>query len=212
MNDVITRTLRDKASNTTQKGYDQVLSILNTALSVFVESGYSKLSMRGIADQSGVTLGAVQHYFKTKDALVEAMLIHAFEDIQKLIDEIVSSLPEETPLEQFTAVMGYMIKYVEQSSVQQMFFELSALATRHEFAAETMDKLFNNARKTVRNLIRNVKPELPKNELGTRAALVVELLMGGTFIVGNGRPRSGDLNLDELEQRTLQTMTDIATR
>lgn len=210
MEDIVRQSLEGKTSNTTQKGLNQALGILNAARDVFVEEGYSKLSMRGVAYRAGIRLGALQHYYKTKDDLIEAMLLHVLEDIQSAIDDIISSLPDTSPVDQFIAVMNFVIDLVNSGMMQKLFFELGALATRYKVAADIMDKVFSKARGTVRHLLANINPDLNTRELAVRAALVLELLMGTMFVSGKQRPRGRYLG--NIEQDTVQAMVEIALK
>lgn len=47
--------------------------ILKTALALFKKNGFQKTSMRDIASQAGVALGATYYYFRTKEELVFAL-------------------------------------------------------------------------------------------------------------------------------------------
>ncbi|GAC80441.1 MULTISPECIES: TetR/AcrR family transcriptional regulator [Gordonia] len=47
--------------------------IRNAALDLYSEHGEDRVSMRMIAAQAGVTVGLVQHHFKTKDGLRDAV-------------------------------------------------------------------------------------------------------------------------------------------
>lgn len=210
MQGTVRQSLRHKESETTGKGFERAREILDAARAIFAEGGYAALSMRGVAGRLGVTLGTVQHYYKTKDALVEAMLMHAFDNYQTAIDGIVHGMPEASKTEQFLRTMDFFIEDVKASSTQGIFFELSALAGRDPFAAEVMEKMFARARRAIRRLIRDVAPDLDEAELTLRAALIVSQLMGLTFFIGGNRPAPAELA--GFEAATRRTMLDIATR
>ncbi len=210
MQGTVRQSLRHKESETTGKGFERAREILDTARVIFAEEGYAALSMRGVAARLGVTLGMVQHYYRTKNALVEAMLMHAFDNYQTVIDRIVADMPEASRGEQFLRTMDFFIEDVKASSTQGIFFEMSALAGRDPFAAAVMEKMFARARRAIRRLIRPLAPEIDETELTLRAALIVSQLMGLTFSVGSSRPPSAEL--PGLEAATLRTMLDIATR
>ncbi len=210
MQGTVRQSLRHKESETTDKGFERAREILDAARGIFAEGGYGALSMRGVAARLGITLGTVQHYYKTKDALVEAMLMHTFDNYQTAIDGIVGAMPEASREEQFLGAMDFFIEDVKSSATQGIFFELSALAGRDAFAAEVMEKMFARARRAIRRLIRDLAPEIDDAELTLRAALIVSQLMGLTFFVGANRGRPAELA--GLEAATRRTMLDIATR
>ena len=48
--------------------------ILSTTTKIIVERGYNTCSIATIADNSSITSGAIQHYFKSKDELLAAVI------------------------------------------------------------------------------------------------------------------------------------------
>lgn len=63
--------------------------IRNAAMDLFAQFGESRVSLRAVAAEAGVTLGLVQHHFKTKAGLVEAV----DQLIVDYFDAAVSSVP-----------------------------------------------------------------------------------------------------------------------
>ncbi|MFC9897884.1 TetR/AcrR family transcriptional regulator [Nocardia sp. NPDC127579] len=63
--------------------------IRNAAMDLFAQYGESRVSLRAVAAAAGVTLGLVQHHFKTKAGLVEAV----DQLIVDYFDAAVSSIP-----------------------------------------------------------------------------------------------------------------------
>lgn len=53
-------------------------AILDAAFSQFVAKGFADVTMREIAEQSGVTKSLIHHHFGSKEALWEAVKDHAF--------------------------------------------------------------------------------------------------------------------------------------
>ncbi|QLY30467.1 TetR/AcrR family transcriptional regulator [Nocardia huaxiensis] len=63
--------------------------IRNAAMDLFAQYGESRVSLRAVAAEASVTLGLVQHHFKTKAGLVEAV----DQLIVDYFDAAVSSVP-----------------------------------------------------------------------------------------------------------------------
>jgi AcrR family transcriptional regulator len=61
--------------------------ILNTALALFREHGFEQTTMRQIAAESGMALGAAYYYFPSKEALVMAFYERAQEELRPLLAE-----------------------------------------------------------------------------------------------------------------------------
>ena len=52
-------------------------ALLDAAIRVIAKSGLRGLTVRGVGAEAGVTHGLVRHHFGTRDALIEATLVHA---------------------------------------------------------------------------------------------------------------------------------------
>jgi AcrR family transcriptional regulator len=64
----------------TAKGAETQARILDSALTLFREQGFDATTMRQVASQSGMSLGAAYHYFPTKEAIVLAYYLQAAEE------------------------------------------------------------------------------------------------------------------------------------
>ncbi len=56
------------------KGERRIKIILEAAEQLLIDSGYHNFSMRKVATKAGVSVGNLQHYFHSKDKLMEAIL------------------------------------------------------------------------------------------------------------------------------------------
>jgi AcrR family transcriptional regulator len=65
--------------------------ILEAALESFRRDGFENATMRGIAKDAGVALGAAYYYFDSKDAIVLAFYEQAQEDMAPRIEEALSA-------------------------------------------------------------------------------------------------------------------------
>jgi len=57
--------------------------ILNAALQVFAEHGYSGSSIRQICAEAGVTKPMLYYYFRSKEHLYQELMIDIFNDFRK---------------------------------------------------------------------------------------------------------------------------------
>ncbi|WP_067696005.1 TetR/AcrR family transcriptional regulator [Nocardia jejuensis] len=118
--------------------------IRNAAMDLFAQFGESRVSLRAIASEAGVTLGLVQHHFKTKAGLVAAV----DQLIVDYFDAAVSSVPPTgtpgevaarrdtavyTMLQDNPAVVNYVRRAVlEPSETQTRLLESLVELTRRE--------------------------------------------------------------------------------
>lgn len=75
------------ATTTTKKSEQTRARILEAALALFRKRGFEKTTMRDIAQESGVALGAAYYYFDSKDALVMGFYERAQQDLGPLLEE-----------------------------------------------------------------------------------------------------------------------------
>ena len=62
--------------------------ILSVALTLFLENGYEKTSVRMISNEVGCEVGLVYYYFKTKEEVFEQALSSYFSETEEEIEEL----------------------------------------------------------------------------------------------------------------------------
>jgi AcrR family transcriptional regulator len=201
-----TRPLRGKESNTTTKGYERSAAILDAAYTILATEGYAALSMRSIAQRVGVSLSNVQHYYPSRDALIEALLEQTLTGYQAEMDRIAAGT--ESPQLRFSGVIDYFLETLRGQVQSGLFFEVAALANRHPVATTVFDAMLTRARKNLRRLIRDIAPAMPPAQCEIRAALVVSQLIGSMVFIADSRPRHEELA--GLQQETAQAIQRIA--
>ena len=76
-----------KITTPTEKGELTRNTILESALQLFRDKGFEATTMRDVASQAGVALGAAYYYFDSKDALVMGFYERAQEHLAPLLDQ-----------------------------------------------------------------------------------------------------------------------------
>ncbi|MGO9020610.1 MAG: TetR family transcriptional regulator [Syntrophobacteraceae bacterium] len=193
MNVSVDTALGSKESETTGKGYERARAILAAARAIFASEGYAGLAMRTVAARVDVNLSTVQHYFPSKDALLEALLLQTLQDYQAFVDRQVESEAGGSRLAKFAAVIDYFLDELSTSESNGVLCELFALANRNSFAAEVLDKMLTRGRKVFRNLIRSLAPELSATQTELRGALIVAQLQGLMLYLAKSRPQHNEL-------------------
>lgn len=185
--------LQAKDSNTTTKGYERASAILEAARQLLARDGYAALSMRSVAQQLGVSLSTVQHYYPSRDALIEALLEQTFARYQAGIDERVAAAGAGPRVELFESIIDYFLADLRDQESSGLFFEIAALANRHPVAAKLFDTMMSRARKTLRNLIHEIDPELPMQQCEVRGTLIVAQMLGAMLFISESRPQHKEL-------------------
>ena len=170
--------LKNKSSSTTEKGLGRAHDILRAARVLLAAEGYAGLSMRKVAAEVGMSLSNVQHYYQSKDALLEALLLYTMELFQMKMDSISAAMPSASPIERFLSTCDMFLEEITDPVTHAIFFELWALASRNAFASGLMDKMLGRERKALFNMIRGLNPAIGDEEYRQRAILMVAQIEG----------------------------------
>jgi AcrR family transcriptional regulator len=173
-----TMTLKNKSSSTTEKGLGRAHDILHAARGLLAAEGYAGLSMRKVAAETGMSLSNVQHYYQSKDALLEALLLYTMDLFQSKMDSISAAMTSASRIDQFLSTCDMFLEEISDPVTHAIFFELWALASRNEFASRLMDKMLGRERKAIFNLIRGLNPAIGDDEYMQRAILMVAQIEG----------------------------------
>ncbi|MFZ6748729.1 TetR/AcrR family transcriptional regulator [Undibacterium sp. Ren11W] len=170
--------LKSKTSVTTEKGLGRAQEILQAARLIFAAEGYAGLSMRRVASDVGISLSNVQHYYKSKDLLIEAMLQFTMNTFQSKLDAIAENMGGSTRIEQLDLTMQMFLDELSDPVTHGVFFEIWALAERNEFASALMGKMLARERKTIYKLIQGMSPDISDEQAMLRAILIVAQVEG----------------------------------
>jgi AcrR family transcriptional regulator len=119
------------------------LSILQAAQRVLVEKGFSGLTLRAIAAESGENSAMVQYYFGNKEGLVKAMIDSVFRDDQQDAAVAMSSVTSEDWLPRF--VDG--LRTISASRSYPVFFDILPFALRNKGLRRRMARAYDSYRR-----------------------------------------------------------------
>lgn len=210
MTPLLKSSLKRKTSSTTEKGYERARDILQAAREIFAAEGYGGLSMRRVAARAGISLSNVQHYYRSKDALVEAVLLDTLNQFQEKIDRITASMADASRVDQFLSAVDMFLEELGAPLMRGMFFEFWALATRNTFASTLMERMQARERKAIFNLIRGMSSAISDQEYMVRAALIVAQIEGLMLFRVRNRPKRPEL--EGLEQAAREAVLRLATQ
>lgn len=190
------------------KGEGRIRQILQVARVLFATQGYSGFTMRAVAARVGMKLGNLQHYYKTREQLLQAVL----EQVMFSYDGHYLRLPgaqNGSAQKRFTAIIRFLIEDLKNPLTSGTFMELWALAERHKFAAAIMDKMYAHHRENIAALIEGLNPRLAAKERARRAALIATQIEGLNLLLARGKPKHAELK--GLEDAAVRWMTKMAT-
>jgi AcrR family transcriptional regulator len=202
--------LKNKPSNTTEKGLERAHEILQAARALLAAEGYAGLSMRAVASKVGMSLSNVQHYYQSKDALLEASLQYTMDLFQAQVDRISAEMQGATRIEQFLSMADMFLDEITDPVTHAIFFEIWALASRNAFASTLMDKMLGRERKAIYLLIRGLNPAISDDEYMQRAILMVAQIEGLMLFRLNQATRSKEFQAVRVSVR--KVLLDLATK
>jgi AcrR family transcriptional regulator len=170
--------LRAKPSGTTEKGFGRAHEILQAARGLLAAEGYAGLSMRRVAAQVGISLSNVQHYYQSKDALLEALLLYTMDIFQVKIDAISAEMDGASRIDRFLSTVDMFLDELTDPLTHAIFFELWALASRNAFASALMDKMLAREKKAIYKLICGLSPAISDDQYRQRAIVMVAQVEG----------------------------------
>jgi len=178
MSSTLTSALKHKPSNTTEKGLGRAHEILHAARALLAAEGYAGLSMRRVAAETGMSLSNVQHYYQSKDALLEALLLYTMDLFQAKMDSISAAMTGASREDRFLSTCDMFLEEITDPATHAIFFELWALASRNAFASRLMDTMMARERKAIYKLIHGLNPAIGDEETMQRAVLMVAQIEG----------------------------------
>ena len=168
------------------KGRRKAEHILERSTRVLMRDGYSKFSLRRVADAAEVTLGNLQYYFPSKSDLVEAMLEYVIsgyvEEFNRLMDAV-----EGGPEEQLTAVLSHVIRDLNTPRTTVLFPELWSMANHEPAVGPYVEDMYETYRRIVAGLIPRINPQLAPDQVRLLTIFITSSLEGHTPFIGNGK-------------------------
>ena len=151
--------------------------IIDAALKILAYEGISNFTLRNVAHKAGVTLGAVQYYFKNKSDLLLALTEYKLQlDFAATVDARKRSTL--SPESEFTAVINLLMRDNKKPLIYGLDFQLFALACSDKTAEECVDKFYQTIRMWIESLIQSLNPGLSEIEGGRRAVVILAMLEG----------------------------------
>ena len=156
--------------------------ILGAAFRVAARERLDGLTVRAVASEAGLSSGLVFFYFKSKDALLVALLDWLLErTIVLKTGEGVLSLP--LARDRFVARLRKAVESVSQERVQvELFFDYWVMGTRHPEVREKIRAAMAQYREVFRPLIEEVQREdpdfLPLSSAEALSAVAVSFVEG----------------------------------
>jgi AcrR family transcriptional regulator len=166
------------------EGSPGALRILQAAKTVFVREGGTGFSARAVAKEAGVTLGAVQHFFRTSNQLLVAVLEFVVNEFETAYEDTSDKLPFNGEA-RLLAVIDILLDSNWQTDTRKLFYGIYALSCYNEFAATLLDQMYTRHTRLLAGLIGGARPRLSERRCFELAILLASMIDGAMVYTGN---------------------------
>lgn len=188
----------------TLAGDELAAKILGSARKVMVEQGAGSFSVRKVANQAGVSLGHLQHYFPTRAELLNSMVISLEEDFYEHFVASISAV--ENPVERFVACAEYVLSMSANHELLPLMREFWAMAARDPEMAASLSEFYTACRDFATKIMLEANQELDREEAQRRSCTAVSVLSGAFLYLD---PWHGDSGQIAFRDYLLQMMRSL---
>lgn len=119
--------------------------ILDNALDLLKDTGDAGLTMRKLAERSGMRLSNVQYYFKSRDDILKAMVTRYFGECTEAITRLTQDNPAPTQRERTRLLIQTGLSHGDElSDMCRIFRELWAVSSRNASVRDHMADYYRN--------------------------------------------------------------------
>lgn len=189
----------------TEKGLLRSKLIVNAAVEIFIDNGYSAMAMRRVAQKTGMTLSNLQHYFPNKEALIEAVLESVVSSYTPSFEKIEKTIID--PKQRLMEVIKLLLNDAKKSKTEKLFVEIWSNATRDLTVKKILDRMYCHHRRNLEKYIRAANPKLTNKKISLRAALVAMQIEGLMLLISESKPQHPEL--DGLDAECLNSLMNL---
>lgn len=203
----------DVLPHLTRRGSARRASLLDSAEAVLVAKGDAQASLRAIADEAGVRIGHLQHYFPTRAELIRAVLERALDrSLDRLATGARLGAPddpsggESAGLADPAAVVAHLLAEQDDVHLVRLFVQVWALAARDADIAEAVRDFYQKYVAHVQEFVQRRRPDWSADFCRARAETFVALIEGAALMrseIAGIRSEALDVQLTDQAVRLL---------
>ena len=173
-----------RAATSRRAGNDTAARIVLAARELLMTQGYAQFSMRNVAARAGLHLANVQYYYKTREALVKALLDDTGERYRSSYEELRAKGPTDREA-RFRAVVEFNLEDIATSETRRYFIQLWALLTEIDGrAGRLMNDLYAIDIQQLSDCIADLVPDTDAAEVRRRASILAAMIEGMVVVRG----------------------------
>ncbi|MDO5759341.1 MAG: TetR/AcrR family transcriptional regulator, partial [Rhodobacterales bacterium] len=154
------------------------VQIMAVTEQLIAEHGYEALRLRDVAKSAGVSIGMIQHYFETREALLLETLGAA--SWRRAAEFVALEQGIEDPVRRVRALLGGSIA---DRGRCQVWMETCASATRHEELVSMIERIYGAWRTALRAALNDgveagaFNPQIPLDEVVNNIMVTIDGVM-----------------------------------
>jgi len=148
-------------------------NIEKIALELFAIKGYHATSISQIAEKAGISKGLLYNYYKSKEHLLDSVIMKVFDEIMRIV-QMSENLPAEKQIEQM------IIQTTEHLKKNITFWQLYLFLVHQSDVHKKLSELYEKMRDDYLNYVVKLFQEMGSNNP------TMEALMLGTMFDGIG--------------------------
>lgn len=151
--------------------------LLSTVVDLLVSDGFEGVTIRRVATVAGVSIGAVQHHFPTKDAMLAAAMERVSSQFQQRLRERIG--PDDPPGAVLREVADELLGAGPQRRVASVLWIVRlARAAVEEATARTHRREWQEVEDLLARLVGAARPDLAPEQVCAEAGTLLALLDG----------------------------------
>ena len=160
---------------------DRRTEIINTAIELIVDQGYSCLTMRALARDVGMKLASLQYHFKTTDELMRAVVNH----IGDSYDRSFSAFRDRNEVITVRQMAGFILEDEAGKELcsDRLWPQLWAMQQVEPLVSELVEDIYKRYLGALEVSLRLAGSSMPRAD----ALCLMSMLEGTTIFVGEGR-------------------------
>ena len=162
--------------------------ILQKAVELIASKGYAAFTMRAVARQSGLTLGALQYHYPTQETLLRALVDYIGDQYHESYRTYFSELEEGTSLLQACLEFALVDPADDLLQADRLFPQLWAMALVEPIVEELLNGLYESYLLFLEECLRE------HGVIQPRADALALMAMFEGFTLFNGRGRRWEAN------------------
>lgn len=154
-------------------------AILAIARTILIQEGHYRLTMRHLAEKSGMKLASLQYHFSTKTKLISALMAQSIDTYHQMIHRLVRSIGTmENGAEHNEAAIGRLFAVYQDEQANGVFEQLWALSVQDAALKQQYEQAYVTFWEAISAEVGRMDPAADEETCRTRAAMIIALLDG----------------------------------